>query len=263
MDGIGNPGQREGVIILINPVDEFPAAILGYPMATALEVEKRRSHLHSWGITSLWAVGPKNLGGFPVLGLGYVGVVVLVPWQGKSCALKIRRLDSNHQSLIPEMQHLQKANQSGIGPRLLKGSADFLLMEYVAGRSLLSWLQDHQGAFQHKARQAVVKNILTQAFALDQVGLDRGDMGCLTQDVIVDDRQRPVLLDFSGASLNRRPQNLTSALQGLFWGSILAEYVAPDFPQGSQTILRPHLRRYKQQPTELNFQAIMAALLSG
>ncbi|ANV91524.1 hypothetical protein [Picosynechococcus sp. PCC 8807] len=247
-------------MVLTGSLLPLPPEILGYPQATTPEIERRRSHLKQWGIEAMVAVGTKNLGTLPILGLGYVGVVVMVLWRGQPCALKIRRLDSNHNSLWPEIDCLAKANQIGIGPRLLKGAADFLLMEFVAGRSLLAWLQAHQGQAHQTLRRTVMQNILSQAFALDQVGLDRGDMGRLTQDVIVNAQCQPVLLDFSGASLNRRPQNLTSALQGLLWGSALADYFAPDFPANQRQRLMPHLRLYKQKPHSEQFQAIMAAL---
>lgn len=247
-------------MVLTGSLLPLPPEILGYPQATTTEIARRRSHLTEWGIEAMVAVGPKNLGALPILGLGYVGAVVLVFWEGRPCALKIRRLDSNHDNLWLEIDCLAKANQIGIGPRLLKGSADFLLMEFVPGRSLLTWLQTHQGQEHQILRRTVMENILSQAFALDQLGLDRGDMGRLTQDVIVNDQCQPVLLDFSGASLNRRPQNLTSALQGLLWGSALADYFAPDFPANQRQLLMPHLRLYKQRPNSEQFQAIMVAL---
>ena len=85
-------------------------------------------------------------------------------------------------------------------------------------------------------------------------------MKCITKDVIVTPANRPVLLDFSGASGDRRPQNVTALIQGLFWGSIIATYLKPLFSHCTKTLLLPHLRRYKANPNSHSFKALKQAI---
>ncbi|MDB9493629.1 hypothetical protein PN441_11200, partial [Spirulina major CS-329] len=209
------------------------------------------AQLHTLGITQLYDHGTKQIGTQRVIGLGYCGVVILGEWQGQRVAVKIRRRDAPKENLSAEATHLAAANRVGIGPRLWAASADCLVMEYLDGPSLPAWIRAQPGAI-----APLLKTLLHQAHRLDQVGLDHGNLRCVTDHVRVQG-STPVLLDFSSASTQRRPANLTTLTQGLFWGTAIANTIALGHPLPERDRLIPLLKRYKHNPSPAHAAAII------
>lgn len=233
--------------------------ILGYPVATPEILSARRLELATYGLTAVLDEGTAAIANQSVLGIGYVGVVVLVERAGQKLALKIRRTNIDKKSLVAEAHCLQRANAVAIAPQVMQWSQNFILMEYIAGDRFFDWLQ--RAAVNSTTTEVwpVVADLLEQSFRLDQLGLDRGDMNCVTNDVLMW-AGRPMLIDFSRGSGDRRPQNVTALVQGLFWGSVIAKYLTPFFPHCTRGILTPLLRSYKHQRSQANFDAILAAI---
>ena len=234
--------------------------LLNYPNGSLEILQLRQRELATYHLDGLYAVGNKAIGNLQILGLGYVGLVVLATKNQQHFALKIRRTNSKKANLQAEATALKQANQLGIAPQIYQASDNFILMEYVIGQPFLEWLQRAIADKNHKAIHTVLDSLLEQAFQLDQIGLDRDDMKCITKDVIVTKKGQPVLLDFSGASGDRRPQNVTALVQGLFWGSVIANYLKPLFPYCNPDLLLPNLRLYKAQPHLSNFMALKQAI---
>ena len=61
----------------------------------------------------------------PVLGKGYVGVVVVANMKGQKVALKMRRIDADRLNFTHEAEMLQKANAIGVGPKFIAVSNNF------------------------------------------------------------------------------------------------------------------------------------------
>lgn len=233
--------------------------ILGYPIATPELLTARRMELANYNLTKILHEGTAAIANQSILGIGYVGVVVLVERAGQKLALKIRRTNIDKKSLVEEAHCLRRANTVAIAPQVMQWSQNFILMEYIAGERFFDWLQRAALNLTTTEVWPVVADLLEQSFRLDQLGLDRGDMNCVTNDVLLRAGQ-PVLLDFSRGSGDRRPQNVTALVQGLFWGSAMARYLTPFFPHCTRAILTPLLRSYKHQRSRANFDAILAAI---
>jgi putative serine/threonine protein kinase len=293
------------------PLEAVPAALLAYPQGgDLLTLQTRRQALQDLGISAVYRWGPKQVQGWPCVGLGYCGLVVLVtytretqagnpasqlaeqPARQQSCAmanpakgiaaLKIRRSDAPQATLRQEAAMLRLANQHHIGPRLLASTDDFLLMDYVDGLPLIPWLRSFSTANLQTANSQIdgdpadreiaqdfldfqtlihqrLRQLLQQAFLLDQLGLDHGNLRCVTGHVLVTEEQA-VLLDFSSASQTRRAANVTSLTQGLFWGTAIAPHLVPQWiaPNREQSILA--LRQYKHLPTQEHFETLLQQL---
>jgi putative serine/threonine protein kinase len=298
------------------PVRAMPTDLLAYPQGADCDpcaLQARRQALQALGISAVYRWGPKQVHGWPCVGLGYCGLVVLVkyakiaqaesqakqqanqqteqqkvamakPSKGiepppqKIAALKIRRTDAPQATLRTEAALLSLANQHHIGPQLLASTDDFLLMDYVDGLPLIPWMQSFSSvAAQQTGREFSeretsqnfldsqtlihqrLRQLLQQAFQLDQLGLDHGNLRCVTGHVIITEAQA-VLLDFSSASQTRRAANVTSLTQGLFWGTAIAPHLVPQWiaPNREQSILA--LRQYKHSPTQEHFEALLQQL---
>lgn len=218
----------------------------------------RISELADLGVTAIYDWGPKQIQSWHCLGLGYCGLVLLVQCQGQQIALKVRRTDASHASLAQEASMLTLANTQQVGPQLLGHSPNFLLMDYVMGQPLLAWLQGTH-SWTRATLQSHLTQLLWQAFQLDQVGLDHGNLRCVTAHSIVTS-QGPVLLDFSSASTTRRPANVTTLTQGLFWGTTIAPLLVPHWFHPDIQPCIERLRRYKHHPTTKSFQRLLDLL---
>lgn len=218
----------------------------------------RISALSDLGITAIYDWGPKQIQGWHCLGLGYCGLVLLVQCQGQQIALKVRRTDASRPSFAQEASMLTLANTHQVGPQLLGNSPNFLLMDHVVGQPLLAWLQSAP-ALTRTTLKAQLIQLLWQAFQLDQAGLDHGNLRCVTAHSIVT-TQGPVLLDFSSASTTRRPANVTSLTQGLFWGTTVASLLVPHWFRPNKQHCIEKLRHYKRHPTKENFHRLLNLL---
>lgn len=219
--------------------------LLAYPSGNDETATNRWAELQTHGIDAIYSYGPERLTGQQILGLGYCGVVLRVQHQGTDRVLKIRREPAPKNSLDTEAKSLIEANTVGVGPQYTAHSDNFLLMEYISGPLLVIWLQTLQTA---EAINSVISKLIHQAYRLDQAGLDHGDLRCITAHALVQATD-PVLIDFSGASLARRPANVTTLVQGLFISTQISELLRPWFPRVNKSDLIEHLRCYKRQPS--------------
>lgn len=230
--------------------------LLAYPSGDEGTLARRWTELQTFGIEAIYACGPKTLAGLDMLGVGYCGVVLRVRHQGHDRVLKVRREPAPKASLQTEAHMLLRANAVAVGPQYVTHSDNFLLMDYIVGPMLVDWLQASQTA---EMIHSVVFHLIYQAYRLDQMGLDHGDLRCITAHALVES-DVPVLIDFSGASLDRRPANVTTLVQGLFISTRIAKLLCPWFPQVNKSELIDHLRCYKQQPASVHLRQLFQFL---
>lgn len=248
------------------------ARLLAFPQAEPEAIAQRVHWLQAQNVTAIYNYGPKQIDGFQALGLGYGGLVLLVQQGERQLALKLRRTDGPQASFRAEAEAISLANRFQIGPQLIAHSDDCLLMDYLLGPKFIDWLHalDSDSAATFEQTWAIIHQLLTQAFHLDQAGLDHGDLRCVTEHVHIEASAqgvRPVVIDFGKASRDRRPANVTTLTQGLFLSTTVARTISERFsgtvldcqnePRRSQLI---HLlRSYKHNPfqnahkTLLNF----------
>jgi putative serine/threonine protein kinase len=235
-------------------VAEPYASIICYPKDTESELSRRIKELKGLGINALEFVGDKQAYNMQVLGKGCVGIVVLGYVKGNRVALKIRRVDADRTRMQREAELLRKANSVEVGPKLLAVSRNFLCMKFVDGELLPKWLSKKRG----KAKVGyVLREILEQCWQLDRIGLDHGELSHAPKHVIVNREDKPFIVDFESASLNRRPSNVTSICQFLFIGTEAARKLAETLGAGDKKIIAQVLRRYKFDRTRENFIRIL------
>ncbi|MFK8186681.1 MAG: hypothetical protein AB8B99_25170 [Phormidesmis sp.] len=226
--------------------------LLCYP-AVSLD-EGRRRELLTLGVTGIYNFGPKQIAQWHCLGLGYCGLVLLVRWHDRLAALKIRRMDAPQESFELEAKGLAQANEVQVGPRIFAFTTNFLVMDYATGQPLSEWLSVKPT---RSDALDIMRHVLAQAFRLDQVGMDHGNLRCVTHHVVVSDRKQPMLLDFSSVSFQRRAANVTTLAQGLFWGTVIARQLKALGISPHKDSCIQQLRSYKQKPTSNNFEALL------
>jgi putative serine/threonine protein kinase len=249
------------VTVLIQKLKEEPyASIMCYPKTNEAELQTRLKELQEHGVKAVEFAGKTSAFNVPVLGKGFVGIVVKARLDGRTAALKIRRVDADRLGLQHEAEMLAKANSVQVGPKLMSVSTNFLLMQFIDGDLLPDWLETHK---EKERVRSVLNEVLEQCWRLDNLGLDHGELSKAPKHLIVNKEQKPFIVDFETASVNRKPANVTSVCQFLFAsGGAVARMVAETLGERSIEEIVRALRIYKDQRTRENFDRVLQTCLS-
>ena len=238
------------------------ASVLCFPKPSETELQSRIQELRTLGVTALEFRGKASLFGvkLPVLGKGFVGIVVAARMGEEKVAVKIRRMDADRADLLHEARMLSIANSVNVAPKLVSASKNFLVMQLVNGEVLPDWLKTNRDA---GAVKQVLREVLEQGWRLDGAGLDHGELSKAPKHVLVDKAQRPFIVDFETASAERRVANVTAVCQYLFAGNSSASKILSEVLREKQSErLLEALRAYKKDRTRSNFESLVGICLS-
>ena len=236
--------------------EEKYGRILCYPRFDLKELRRRLKELEELEVKALEFTGERTVFNVPVLGKGYVGIVVAASMDGRKGALKIRRVDADRTGMRREAEMLRKANAVNVGPNLIDASKNFLLMEFIEGTMLPRWAEELKERIKSRIRN-VLRDVLEQCWRLDKVGLDHGELSRAPQHIIVDAKDKPCIVDFETASTSRRVSNVTSICNHLFMRSQTAKIIATALGKiGKEELIRA-LRKYKQKHTREEFEEVL------
>jgi len=247
-------------VLTENLKEEPYASILCYPRVSDAELQSRLGEMREHGVKAVEFAGAANAFNVPVLGKGFVGIVIIAHLGRQRVALKIRRVDADRVGLEHEAQMLAKANSVQVGPKLTGVSKNFLLMQLIDGAVLPDWLDAHKKV-EHV--RGVLKEVLEQCWQLDSIGLDHGELSKAPKHLIVDKQQKPWIVDFETASSNRKPANVTAVCQFLFAsGGAVAKAVAEVLGERNREEIIWALRLYKKDRTRENFDRVLHVCFS-
>ncbi|MGD0405775.1 MAG: serine/threonine protein kinase [Candidatus Bathyarchaeia archaeon] len=255
--------MKKPIIVPVDQLNQEPyASVLCFPNPSETELQNRVEELRSHGVTALEFSGTASVFGVgvPVLGKGFVGIVVIAHVNGQRVAVKIRRVDSDRADLLHEARMLSKANSVNVAPRLMTASKNFLLMQLIDGDLLPNWLKTNKDT---TAVIQVLMEVLEQCFRLDQVGLDHGELSKAPKHLLVDKTEKPFIVDFETASVERRVANVTAVCQYLFAGNSTASKILSEiFGEKNRLELIDALKAYKKNRTRRNFEGVLEVCLS-
>ena len=237
--------------------EEKYGQVICYPRFDVKELRKRLKELKRLGVTALEFSGKKVVSDLPVLGKGCVGIVVMAYKNDRRIAVKIRRVDADRTKMQREAEMLKKANTMSIGPNLLDVSDNFLITEFIEGMLLPEWINTLRGRGTKSRVQRVLRTVLEQSWSLDELDLDHGELSRAPKHIIVDVNEKPRIVDFETASVNRRVSNVTSICQYLFIGSQIAKTLQKKLGKIDKTKLIQALRNYKQKRTRESFEKML------
>ncbi|WP_020677909.1 hypothetical protein [Geopsychrobacter electrodiphilus] len=232
--------------------------LLSYPDDNPEQQVQYLQQLQQLGVECLLAAGPVRLDRLSLLGVGYCGLVFAGIWQGRAVAIKLRRSGCQQADLNEEARILRQANLLHIGPQLYCQKGDLLVMERLRGQSLAGWLP-HLSTEEAPKLSNMLQRLLWQGFYLDKAGIDHGALRCAAEHVFIDG-ERLTIIDFSHSSTSRRPNNVTSLVSGLLWGTRLAQNIRRLLHLPERDTLLPWLQEYKLQPEPCQFQALLRAI---
>ncbi len=185
-------------------------------------------------------------GNIRVLGKGCTSIVVKALRSDDSvCALKIMRSDSARVSVEHEASILKIVNSIGIGPRLFDYTKHMLMIEFIDGLLIKKWLAIDKP---YEYTKEVIRDLLKQCYTLDLIGVDHGELSNMYRHVIISGN-RACIIDFESASIRRRVNNLTSAMQYLFLSNSIIRV--------DRSRLIKMLRDYKHDINEIAFHTLL------
>jgi putative serine/threonine protein kinase len=249
------------IIVPIKRLFEEPyASTVCYPRTEHTEIQNRIEELKQLGVESLEFSGKTRAASVPVLGKGYVGVVVIAHVCGERVALKMRRSDADRISLEHEAELLIRANNVNVGPKFLAVTKNFLLMQLIDGDLLEDWLETHRDK---ELIRKVFIEILEECWRLDEAGLDHGELSKAPKHLLVEKSGKPFIVDFETASLERKVINVTSVCQFLFMGnSRVPKMVENVFGKRNRRELIIILKNFKKNTNRKNFEDLLKMCLS-
>ena len=232
-------------------LQDIPAVIICYPKPNEQEKTRRIKELQSIGVKNIRLEGPKKIDGYQVIGKGCVSIAVLADTTSRLAILKIRRMDADRSDMFHEVQMLDFANTSSLGPRVFHYSNNFILMEYIAGSLICEWLNNIR-SFRITKIKAVLKDILTQCYKMDILHLDHGGLSNASKHVIIRNSDwKSIIIDFESASRNRRPNNLTSIFHYIFKNKELLDMMKLSTEFITSNDSNKILKNYKKNPNNL------------
>ncbi|MEM2148039.1 MAG: RIO1 family regulatory kinase/ATPase [Candidatus Bathyarchaeia archaeon] len=246
--------MKEDSAVSIRELRGEHASVICYPKPSESEFNKRLRELEKLGVTALEFSGGKKVSNLPVLGKGCVGIVLIAYRKSEKLALKIRRVDADRAKMQNEAKMLKAANSIDVGPRLVDVSRNFLLMQFIDGVLFPQWLEKH---VKKSCLKTVLCDVLEQCWRLDEYGLDHGELSHAPKHLIVDGENKPFIVDFETASLNRRPSNVTSIAQFLFIRGVVAEKITHKIGVKDKKVIIDALRQYKTRRNRRNFEAVL------
>ncbi|MDI6904224.1 MAG: RIO1 family regulatory kinase/ATPase [Candidatus Bathyarchaeia archaeon] len=247
--------MKKVLVITLEKLSEEPyASILCYPRPSKAELKKRLKELQKLNVKALEFSGEKQAFNTPVLGKGYVGIVVIAYRNMEKMAIKIQRVDAARSRMQQEAKMLKKANSVRVGPKLLGISKNFLLMQFIDGDLLPKWLEKR---IEKAQVRKVLREVLEQCWRLDEAGLDHGELSRAPKHIIINKKSKPFIVDFETASIIRKPSNVTSICQFLFISGLVARKVAENLGEKDRATIIDGLRRYKNDRTRENFERVL------
>jgi putative serine/threonine protein kinase len=252
--------MKPPITVPINQLHAEPyASVVCYPRASPSEIQSRIDELKTLGVEALEFGGKTTAFTLPVIGKGYVGIVVTAFVCGERFALKMQRVDSDRESLEREAELLVLANSVGVGPKFLSVSKRFLLMHFVDGDLLEVWLENHKNP---DLIRKVLADILEQCWRLDEIHLDHGEISKAPKHLLMDKSDKPFIVDFETASTQRNASNVTSVCQFLFQGnSDVCKAIAQIIGERNRTELVAALRNYRKKRSRPDFEALLKQCL--
>jgi len=241
------------------PIGEFAGErfrrIICYPNPEPAELAARLSELQQLGIEALELRGSTLLDGFPLLGKGTVGMILVGLMGNRRVAVKIRRTDARRADMSHEARMLAEANVVGVGPKLIGATGSVIVMQLITGSPLAKWVSAERRT--KTAVRSVLKRVLVQARTLDEMGLDHGELSRAPKNVMIGRGGRPWIVDFESASTRRKPKNVTSIVQYFLFGQIAHQV---QWFRGDRRSLLKALRVYKQDGSAQSWSAVGRAL---
>ncbi len=234
--------------------------LLSYPNIVEERIERLARELKEAGVSEVLFIGKTKLDGLNILGKGCTAIVFAAETVYGKAAVKILRTDANRQTLENEAKFLKIVNAHNIGPKIYNTSKDFLIMEYVEGKRISEYIVGLKGKGTSRRLKNAVKAMLEQAYILDQNKIAHCELSNPLKHIIIDKNEKPVIIDFESATLNKKYSNLTALAQSLFIGGKMSPKIRKIMNIKDTQKIVMALKEYKTKMNHESFKKVLESV---
>lgn len=162
----------------------------------------------------------KKIKNIRFLAKGKRGLVFSGNFGSKKVAVKLTHPDSLAANRIEnEATWLKILNKKKIGPKLFFSGENYLVMEFVEGKRILDWIEDHK----KNEIQIIIQKIFQQCFILDQLGVNKKELHHPLKHIIINQKNKPMMIDFERCKRTPDVRNVTQLVEFLCRNKTLLE----------------------------------------
>lgn len=188
------------------------------------------------------------------LAKGKRGMVFTASYRGKKVAIKVKNPSSAAIASVKlESAMLERLNEIGIGPKLVKSSDLYVASDFVVGRPILEFFE---GASRGRIIK-VIKDVLHQCRAMDIRGVSKEEMTRPVKHILITKGDKPVMIDFERAHFTQRPHNVTQFCQFLTSGPLRFALASKRIAFDEETLLYL-AKEYSEDLSDDSFNEILA-----
>jgi len=148
----------------------------------------------------------KNIKDIEFFTKGKRGFLYTGSYKGDKVVIKIKNPESKAQNRIEnEIKFLEILNRNNIGPKLLLKGKDYFAYRFIEGDFFPKFIQENS----KKEILKIVKRIFNQMFILDEIKINKEEMHHPHKHIIINKKDRPVLIDFERCHYTPKPKNVT------------------------------------------------------
>lgn len=267
LNNVNNYLKNEGIILIVfssltkkEKVNEFiKNNLLEFEL-----LEKQHYLFEDLYVYSIQKSGIlKKLEKIQIKSIGYFkkgkrGFIFTGNFKGKKVAVKIKNPESSAVLRIEnEANFLKKLNKKGIGPKLLFFGDDFIVYEFVDGISFTDFLKNKNS--NKNIVLKLIKNIFNQLFILDKLNINKEEMSHPQKHILINSRNKPVLIDFERCHYSIKPGNVTQFCDFLMSGMVKTLLKNKRVMINNEKIINA-AREYKKIQSKINFMRIIGEI---
>ena len=264
LNGVNNFLKTDGIVLIVfssltkkEKVDEF----IRNNLLEFEELAKKHiffEDLYVYKIkkaSTLKTLEKKKIKNIKYFAKGKRGIVFTGYYKNKKTAIKIKNPESEAVLRINnEINFLKILNKKNIGPKLLFYDKDFFAYGFVEGINISEFLE--KPIINKKAIIDLIKKIMSQMYIMDKLKINKEEMSHPQKHIIINKKNKPVLIDFERAHCTIKPSNATQ-----FCDFLISKHMATILKSNNIKIddkkIISAAKKYKKQQNKENFNRII------
>ena len=153
-----------------------------------------------------------------------------------------------------EINFLKILNKKNIGPKLLFYDKDFLAYEFVKGPNIGRLFSYER--LEPKLIKKTLVGTMQQMYEMDKMKINKEEMSHPHKHIIIDNKYKPILIDFERCHYTIKPSNVTQFSDFLISKHILTILKKNNIKINKNKIINL-AKKYKEQRNKQNFNNIL------
>ncbi len=157
--------------------------------------------------------------------------------------------------ILNEAKWLKKLNSYNIGPELIKTDKNYVIIEYINGKKILDYFQEAD----KEQILVIIRDILLQCRILDKLKINKLEMHHPLKHIIINSKNKPILIDFERCHFTKRTKNITQFCQFLTSNKVRKIFLKKELIFNKYEIIK-RIKIYKNKQNESNFLKLLSML---